>query len=70
MNMIERHEITEKVADIEQLVYRIKGIWTAVFNVHGENIRCQIDYCPWCGAALRGQTEHVCLAYTSRRGHK
>ena len=60
MNSINRNEINENTETINDVIFRLNGNWITVFNTLGENIRCKIDFCPWCGKDIRGKEEHTC----------
>ena len=39
--------------NIEGLIFKIKDVWVANFNVNGQNHRCQVDFNPFTGEKLK-----------------
>jgi len=50
--MADKEDLTED--EIEGLIFKtVKGEWVAFFDSGDRVLRCKVDYCPWCGKALK-----------------
>lgn len=50
----EEDMIDENTETIEGIIYKVGGLWVAVFlSPEGKTLRCQVDYNPWTGEKLR-----------------
>jgi len=50
--MADKEDLTED--EIEGLIFKtVKGVWVAFFDSGDRVLRCKVDYCPWCGKALK-----------------